>query len=119
MSGDLSITAQPPGRDLAAGAGGARLPVTRSTTPDRVVVAPVAASQAAAADARQPLEAAHLRTLLTDPAMRISTHHDDASGRTILQVQNHATGEVIEQIPSEALLRLYAAMRDSLVDERA
>ena len=117
MSGDLSITPQPPGRDLAAGAGGVRVPVARSTTPDRV--APVAASQAAAADARQPLEAAHLRTLLTDPAMHVSTHHDDASGRTILQVQHRATGEVIEQIPSEALLRLYAAMRESLVDERA
>jgi uncharacterized FlaG/YvyC family protein len=46
-------------------------------------------------------------------------HHDRSTGRTILQVQSRATGEVIEQIPSEALLQLYAAMRETLVDERA
>jgi uncharacterized FlaG/YvyC family protein len=37
----------------------------------------------------------------------------------VLQVQSLATGEVVEQIPSEELLRLYASMRESLVDERA
>ncbi len=67
----------------------------------------------------QPFEAARLKALLTDPGMRVSTHHDDDSGRVVLRVQSLATGEVVEQIPSEELLRLYATLRQSLVDERA
>jgi hypothetical protein len=119
MSGDLSITPQRSGRDLAAAAGATRAPVARPSAPDGVGVAALSPQQGVAADASQQIEAAHLRTLLTDPAMRVSTHQDEASGRTILQVRSRATGEVIEQIPSEALLRLYAAMREPLVDERA
>ena len=75
--------------------------------------------QGLAGDGGRQIEATHLRTLLTDPAMLVSTHEDEASGRSVLEVRSRATGEVIEQIPSEALLRLYGAMREPLVDERA
>ncbi|MDF2782274.1 MAG: FlaG protein [Geminicoccaceae bacterium] len=51
--------------------------------------------------------------------MRVSTHHDDDSDRVVLRVQSLSTGQVVEQIPSEELLRLYATLRQSLVDERA
>jgi FlaG protein len=119
MTGDLSITPQQTSRDLAAGARGTPAPLARPSPPDGAVSTPAALRQDAAADASQQVEVAHLRTLLTDPAMRVSTHHDEVSGRTVLEVQSRATGEVLEQIPSEALLQLYAAMRASLVDERA
>jgi uncharacterized FlaG/YvyC family protein len=84
-----------------------------------VGAAALAARHGLAPDANPQIAAAHLRTLLTDPAMRVSTHEDEASGRTVLEVRSRATGEVVEQIPSEALLQLYAAMRAPLVDERA
>jgi hypothetical protein len=119
MSGDLSITPQRSGRDLAAAAGVTRAPVARPSAPDGVGVAALSPQQGVAADASQQIEAAHLRTLLTDPAMRVSTHHDDDSDRVVLRVQSLSTGEVVEQIPSEELLRLYATLRQSLVDERA
>jgi hypothetical protein len=119
MNADLSITPQAAGRDVAVSAGAPRAPVTRPTPPEPAVDISAALRQSAAADAGPQAQAAHLRTLLTDPAMRVSTHEDEASGRTVLEVRSRATGEVIEQIPSEALLRLYAAMREPLVDERA
>lgn len=68
--------------------------------------------------APQQHEVARLKSLLTDPKMRISTHHDPASGQVVLQVQRESTGELVEQIPSGKLLRLYAMMRESLVDEQ-
>ena len=43
----------------------------------------------------------------------------EASGHLVLRVQDQATGELVEQIPADALLRLYAALRESLVDEQA
>lgn len=66
----------------------------------------------------QQQDVARLKSLLTDPEMRISTHHDRASGQVVLQVQRESTGELVEQIPSSKLLRLYAMMRESLVDEQ-
>ena len=119
MNADLSITPQRSGRDLAAAAGATPAPVVRPRAPEGGVGIPAALQQRAAAAAGPQAEAAHLRTLLTDPAMRVSTHEHEASGRTVLEVRSRATGEVIERIPSEALLRLYAAMRAPLVDERA
>jgi uncharacterized FlaG/YvyC family protein len=64
-------------------------------------------------------QAARLRALLTDPNVHVSTHLDDTTGRFVLQVESLDTGKVVEQIPSEELLRLYATLRKSLVDERA
>jgi len=93
--------------------------LVRPSAPEVGGAVPADLQRSAAAEAGAQAGAAHLRTLLTDPAMRVSTHEDEASGRTVLEVRSRATGEVIEQIPSEALLRLYAAMREPLVDERA
>jgi flagellar protein FlaG len=60
--------------------------------------------------------------LLADGNVRIRAHRDEASARLVLQVLDRATGELIEQYPPDQLLRLYAALRESLgplVDERA
>jgi hypothetical protein len=118
MSGDLSITSQPARRDLAASAGAAPAPL-RAALQDGPGVTAVAPEPNLEADLSQQAEAARLRALLTDPAMRVSTHHDEASGRTVLEVQSRDTGELVEQIPSDTLLRLYATLREPLVDQRA
>ena len=121
MNGDLSIAPPPALRDLALGAAG-RVATARPGSQVGVATASAQTSllrQEVALEAGERLAVGHLKTLLTDPAVRVSTHHDRSTGRTILQVQSRATGEVIEQIPSEALLQLYAAMRETLVDERA
>ena len=116
MNGDLSITLPPTTPDLAAsvrrGPAGAAQPVPAPGAGQKQAAAPRAA-------AAGQLEAQRLKALLTDPAMQVSTHHDEASGHVVLRVQKQATGELIEQIPADALLRLYAALRESLVDERA
>jgi FlaG protein len=114
MYGDLSITSRAPRQELAASASGAHAAAISPSLPDGA-----GARVSPEAGASPPAEAARLRALLTDPAMRVSTHHDEVSGRTVLEVQSRDTGELIEQIPSEALLRLYATMREPLVDECA
>lgn len=63
-------------------------------------------------------EAARLRALLSDPAIRVNMHQDTTTGHLVMQVESRATGEMVEQIPSESLLRLYQALRESLVDEQ-
>jgi len=116
MNGDLSITRQPTIPDLA---GSVRRGPAAAARP---VAAPGARQEQAAAPLAAPtgqLEAQRLKALLTDPAMQVSTHHDEASGHVVLRVQKQATGELIEQIPADALLRLYAALRESLIDEQA
>jgi hypothetical protein len=117
MNGDLSIAPQPALRDLALGAGGARPPAVRPSPPASVDALPTLRQPDAGSDAGLRGEVAHLKQLLTDPGMRVSTHHDQSSGRTVLQVHSRATGEVVEQLPAEALLQLYAALRETLVDE--
>jgi hypothetical protein len=119
MHGDLSIAPQPAALDLMPNARRAPPAPSRPSTGGLLAAKRDSAAPQQPAAGVQPFEAARLKALLTDPAMRVSTHQDEASGRTILQVRSRATGEVIEQIPSEALLRLYAAMREPLVDERA
>jgi uncharacterized FlaG/YvyC family protein len=69
--------------------------------------------------AGERVEVARLKDLLTDPAMRVSTHHDQESGHLVLSVLDRATGEVVEQFPSDRLLKLFATLRESLVDEQA
>ena len=118
MSGDLSITPPPGARDLSARAAGPHATAPRPGARDDGASAR-ALQSAAPPDPIDQTEAARLRTLLTDPAMQVSTHRDNASGRSVLQIQSRATGEIVEQIPSEALLRLYATLREALVDERA
>jgi hypothetical protein len=115
MSGDLSISPQPARQDLAASLATAQAPAPRPGLRDD------AGSLAVAAEPEPGVlaEAVRLKRLLTDPAMQVNTFQDEAADRTVLRVQSRTTGEIIEQIPSEALLRLYATMRESLVDERA
>ena len=57
--------------------------------------------------------------MLTDPDLRVQTQHDPASGRSVMRFQDRATGETVEQIPAEALLKLYAAIRAPLIDREA
>ena len=120
MNGDLSIAPQAATLDLTPSArrapSGPVQPTTRNLTIQPP--APTAPPVLVPAVARQD-ETARLRSLLTDPGVHVNMVHDKASGRTVLRVKDATTGEVVDQIPSEELLRLYATMRESLVDERA
>ena len=60
-----------------------------------------------------------LRALIGDKNMQLRTYHDEASGRSVLEVSDQATGQIITQYPSDELLRLYAALREPLFDRRA
>ena len=121
MNGDLSIALQPTTPNLAASAHRGAASAART--------APGGASEARTGADRGidglrshsagQLEARRLKSLITDPAMQVSTHHDEASGRLVLRVRDPATGELIKQLPADELLRLYAALRETLVDERA
>lgn len=73
-------------------------------------------SQAVSAD-RQKAE--QLKSFIGDSNMRLSTYHDQDSGRSILEVRDQTTGDVVSQYPSEELIRLYAALRQPLVDQSA
>ena len=119
MNGDLSIAPRTTALDPMPSA--RRPPVALDRPRTGGTLAPNRDSTATPqlATGEQPLEAARLKALLTDPGMRVSTHHDDGSDRIVLRVESLTTGEVVEQIPSEELLRLYATLRQSLVDERA
>ncbi len=75
-------------------------------------------------------DSARLKAQLRDPALRVTSVKDEASGRVVLEVRDRASGEVVESYPPERLLRLFAAMRETLrhagtadhaglVDERA
>jgi uncharacterized FlaG/YvyC family protein len=121
MTGDLTIVApRAPGADLAPHGQAGRSALARG--PSRQLPhsdAGAAELEGRSAPDREQVEALRLKRLLSDPSVRVSTHHDDASGRVVLQVQQRATGQLVEQIPSERLLRLYAMIRESLVDEHA
>jgi hypothetical protein len=114
MNGDLSIAPPPAAVDLAPRARAARQGPSR----------PAARPELAPAEVVQPpagewIEAARIKDLLTDSAMRVSTHHDRESGHLVLSVLDRETGEVVEQFPSDRLLNLFATLRESLVDEQA
>jgi hypothetical protein len=120
MNGDLSVTPKPTALDLAPSARRTPSVPNRSTTGHMAGPKPVNGDAERLAPAHgRPLEAARLKALLTDATMRVSTHHDEASDRVVLCVESRTTGEVVEQIPSEELLRLYTMLRQSLIDERA
>jgi hypothetical protein len=119
MNGDLSIAAQPPldpAPNVRRAFSGPSQPTTRDAVTRPSIAAPAATFVAAVGEHD---EAARLKALLTHPEVQVSTHLDDGSGRFVLQVESLRTGELVEQIPSEELLRLYASLRESLVDERA
>jgi uncharacterized FlaG/YvyC family protein len=120
MNGDLSITAQSAPLDLAPSVRRTLTGPAQPTSQGSVTQPPAGtASPLAVAPVGQQDQAARLKSLLTDPDVQVSTYLDDATGRFVLQVQSLSTGEVVEQIPSEELLGLYASIRESLVDERA
>lgn len=73
-------------------------------------------SQADSSDLRK---AEQLKAFIGDSNMRLSTYHDEVSGRSILEVRDQVTGDVVSQYPSEELIRLYAALRQSFVDQSA
>ena len=121
MTGDLAVTARPaavamerPPDEPAAR--------SRARPATGVISSAPNSSNAAESSGVDGFGASRLKTLLTDGAVQVRAHQDDASARLVLQVVDRATGEVIEQYPPEELLRFYAALRESLgalVDERA
>lgn len=117
MTGTLTIASPqapdpaprlPASLHAAAGTAGVQAQVERT--------APV---EAARAIDRDRLESDRLKALVTDPGLRVSIRPDEASGRVVMQVVDRATGQVVEQVPAEELVRLYAALREPLLDERA
>jgi len=117
MIGDLSMTA--PSSGTEAGAGPGRTPPVRAGARAAPGHGVEPRQQPPATATSEQLEAQRLKALLTDPSKRVSMHRDGASGHVVMRVEHRTTGEVIDQIPSEDILRLYASMRESLVDERA
>jgi hypothetical protein len=117
MKGELSIAPPPPALELARGIRLAPASPPRPAAGSGVDPAQLDLRDALAPTEAEHTEAARLKRLLTDPAMRVSTHHDEASGHVVLRVQSLSTDEVVEQIPSDRLLQLYASLRETLVDE--
>jgi uncharacterized FlaG/YvyC family protein len=120
MTGTLTITSQPGAREPAPRAPAA---AHASMTGRPHLGAQPQPSREVTVDRLRPedadrLEARRLKALVSDPGLRISMYQDEASGRVVMQVVSRATGEVVEQIPAEALLRLYSALREPLLDER-
>jgi uncharacterized FlaG/YvyC family protein len=121
MTGDLAVLPRPAMVERTPSAPAASQRPTRGAT----IAGPSVDPRSTAGPERSSTEelgAARLRALLADPAVRVRAHRDDDSARVVLQVLDRATGEVIEQYPPDQLLRLYAALRQSLgalVDECA
>ena len=120
MTGSLTIVSQPtvpdpvprsrPSFDLPMGASprlGDRPPGSRDAADASHLIDP------------NRLQAVRLKALITNPGVRVSMHQDEASGRVVMQVVSRGTGQVVEQIPAEELLRLYSALREPLLDQRA
>ena len=83
----------------------------QAETPDRQGLSP--------AESADRQKAEQLKAFIGDNSVRLSTYHDEESGRSILQVRDQVTGDVVSQYPSEELIRLYAALRHSFVDQSA
>jgi flagellar protein FlaG len=79
--------------------------------------APVDQNTQVSSEDRQTAD--QLRSYIKNDDVQVSTRHDDASGRSVVEVRDKASGEVVTQYPAEELIRLYAALRESLVDESA
>lgn len=92
-------------------------PQTGATTERAASSAPAPLGQLPTSEDRQKAE--QLRSFIADDNVRVSTRHDEASGRSIVEVRDQTTGDVVSQYPTEELVRLYAALRESLVDQSA
>jgi len=86
-------------------------PQTNKTVP--------AAGQAVEVSSEDRQKAEQLRAFVNNDDLRVSTRHDDASGRNIVEILDQASGEVVSQYPTEEIIRLYASLRQSLVDKSA
>ena len=64
-------------------------------------------------------KADQLKAFVDNANVRLNTYHDEASGRSILEVRDQITGDVVSQYPSEELIRLFASLRQTLVDQSA
>jgi len=125
MNGDLAIAPKPAVVERAPAL--AKVPSSTSRWAPRNPSAELPRAGSVAADDSGQLEGdqqagARLKALITDPNLKVSSQPDEATGRVVLRIEDRATGEMVEQYPAEALLRLYAAMRDSvggLVDQQA
>lgn len=118
------IGAIPKGQPAVAGVAGEQRPVASmpSASPalrseDRPAQESVARPGPASDRRPDQAEAQRVRDLMTAPDNRVITHRDDTSGRMVITVTQRDTGEVVEQIPSDELLRLYTSLREPLVDE--
>ena len=125
MTGDLAIAPKPAVVERAPAF--AKVPSSAARSAPRNLSSELPQTPSAAADNTGQLSGdqqagARLKALITDPNLRVSTQPDAVTGRVVLRIEDRATGEMVEQYPAEALLRLYAAMRDSLgglVDQQA
>ncbi len=90
--------------------------ITAKPKDDQATVLADHNSEAVSAD-RQKAE--QLKAFIGDESVRLSTYHDEASGRSVLEVRDQITGDIVSQYPSEELIRLYAALRQPLVDQSA
>ncbi len=74
-------------------------------------------------DEQTKADADQLKARITSPAMRVTTFQDETTGRPVLRIEDRQTGDLVEQYPSERLLRLFAAMRGAggggVIDESA
>ena len=121
MTGNLTVAAQASAPELAPYARKAihasiAMPAHPEAQPQPSRA--IAAERPRAEDSDR-VQATRLRALVTDPGLRVSLRPDEASGRVVMQVVSRGTGEVVDQIPAEELLRLYSALREHLLDERA
>lgn len=125
MTGDLAIAPKPAVVERAPAL--AKVPSSAARSVSRNPSTELPRTESVTADNPGQLSGdeqagARLKALMTDPNLRVSTQPDKATGRVVLRIEDRATGEMVEQYPAEALLRLYAAMRDSvggLVDQQA
>jgi flagellar protein FlaG len=108
ISTAVAVTAPAPGasreRPVRADANGSDLPVTGNKSPPRKTEAPV-----------DPAEAIRqIQSYLASSNRSLQFQLDAASGRTVIRVLNPETKEIVRQIPSEEVLKLAAAMRETL-----
>jgi len=84
--------------------------------PARSAHAPVPAQPATAADPPDPAQqvrdaAQQLHAFLQQSGHEMKFTVDPASGKTIVRIYNTASGELLQQIPSEVIVRIAAILR--------
>jgi uncharacterized FlaG/YvyC family protein len=52
--------------------------------------------------------------MFKDRDVEVTSFWDEGTGRTVYQVADRASGEVLHQSPPDALLRFYASSRETL-----